>query len=134
VIDDIGKFAVGSKANFYQVQLLYDRLKGTCGIVLSGMPAFKTFMQKMCEKDVSGFRELNRRISYWMPLGPVEPKFVEAVCQLYGIDDRKAISLILNRCHNYGDVENMMDAYEKALAKITTPVNAVQLLETLNVK
>lgn len=134
VIDDIGKFAVGSKANFYQIQLLYDRLKGMCGIVLSGMPAFKSFMQKMCEKDVPGFRELNRRISYWMPLGTVEAKFVDAVCRVYGIDDRKVASFIMNRCQNYGDVENMMEAYEKALLKITTPVSALHLLESLNVK
>ena len=133
VLDDVGKFELGCKANFFQIQLLFDKTKGSCGIVLSGVPTFKKHMQKMHDKDAVGYRELMRRISYWMPLAGVEMEFIQTIAPEYQITDVKAFNYIKNKCKNYGDVENLLEAYDRAASKMTGAIDVIGLLETIHV-
>jgi hypothetical protein len=130
IIDDCGKLEMHNKC-FGIIQLLYDRLEGRCGIILAGTKRFAVYFNKMASKDVLGFRELKRRISYWQPFKDgVERKFVNAVCQRQGITQTTAIEYIATNCENYGDVAELIRNYNRF--KKIKQVNADEQLQVLS--
>lgn len=113
IIDDCGKLEFHNKC-FGIIQLLYDRLLNRCGIVLSGTKRFAVYVNKMAAKDVMGFPELKRRVSYWQPLlDGVEKKFVTTVCQKQNITQPEAIEYIVRHCANYGDVAELIRNFNR---------------------
>lgn len=121
IIDDAGKLDQHPKV-FGIIQLLYDRLNGRCGIVIAGTNRLAKYISAMADKDVMGFRELKRRITYWLPLrAEVGKKFIIAVCNRYGITLPAAIAYITSNCSNYGDVHEMIKNYNKVKAKGEIP-------------
>ncbi len=113
VIEDMGKLDQHPKC-FGIVQLLFDRLKGRCGFVIAGTHRLPTFIRKMADKDVLGFREFARRVSYWQPLvEKLEMKFINAVSAKHEITNKGAIEYIASNCTNYGDVEELIRGYNK---------------------
>lgn len=129
-IDDCGKLEAHPKC-FGIIQLIYDRLQGRLGIVLSGTKRFAVYFNKMAEKDVMGFRELKRRISYWQPLRDgVESKFIETVCQDHGITQKTAITHIMKTCNNYGDVHELIRNFNRY--KLNKTVEADEQLQVIS--
>lgn len=113
IIDDCGKLENHNKC-FGVIQLLYDRLLNRCGIVLAGTRRFAVYVDKMSSKDVLGFRELKRRISYWQPMQDgVEKKFVQTVCERQNITQKEAIDYLAQHCTNYGDVAELVRNFNK---------------------
>jgi type II secretory pathway predicted ATPase ExeA len=132
IIEDCGKLEHHNKC-FGIIQLLFDRLQNRCGIVLAGTKRFAVYFNKMAAKDVLGFRELKRRISYWQPLmDGVEKKFIQTVCQRHNITMREAVDYFLNNCTNYGDVHELIRNFNKykELKKIDTD-EQLQILSSL---
>lgn len=75
----------------------YNELDGVCGIVLSGVPAFKKRILRGCQLDKIGYKELYSRIgSRFIGLSPVKEKDVELICKANGLDDELEISSIYN--------------------------------------
>lgn len=134
IIDDCGKLEFHNKC-FGIIQLLYDRLLNRCGIVLSGTKRFAVYVNKMAAKDVMGFPELKRRVSYWQPLlDGVEKKFVSTVCQRQNITQPDAVDYIVKHCTNYGDVAELIRNFNKYReSKKVDPDEQLQVLSQLKV-
>jgi DNA transposition AAA+ family ATPase len=117
IIEDAGKLADHPKC-FGVIQLLYDKLKGRCGIVLSGTEYLHKYIMKMAAKDALGFRELKRRITYWNKLKEgVEPKFIVTIAEKLLITDKAAQDYILKNTTNYGDVSELLRTYMRAITR-----------------
>lgn len=126
LIDDIGKAKVD---DIYRiVQLIYDKCAGNSGIVMAGMPVFKKYIDKMCDKDKSGFRELSRRVRYWLELGKPSADEIEMICADFGIREKKAIGFISRTCSNFGSLREFLEeAHDQAAGQPIT----IDLLLTL---
>jgi len=82
IIDEAGKM------NHIMVLYLHDLREYTranCGIVLSGMPYFKSNLQKFTEKEKEGYAEFYRRINIWHELRGLSRKEIEVICLENGI-------------------------------------------------
>jgi plasmid maintenance system antidote protein VapI len=132
IIDDCGKLEEHSKC-FGIIQLLFDRLENRCGIILAGTKRFAVYFNKMASKDVLGFRELKRRISYWQPFKDgVEKRFIAAVCTRQNITQQTAIDYISLHCTNYGDVAELIRNYNRYKTSKTVDENEqLQVLSSL---
>jgi DNA transposition AAA+ family ATPase len=116
VIDDAGKL----KPEHYRIiQIIYDRTKDRCGIVLAGTEQLKRTIDQKAQFDVMGFRELQRRFSYWEQLQTLTQQDVLAVCRANGIDDTGAIAYLSTNVTNLANLSFMcIEARERAaLAK-----------------
>lgn len=83
IIDEAGKL------NHVMTLYLHDLreyTKENCGILLAGMPYFKTRLVKMAEKQKEGCSEFLRRINIWHELEGLNRKETEYVCRLNGIE------------------------------------------------
>lgn len=112
IIDTCGEL---NNAVYRLIQVLYDKLNGGAGIVLTGTDAFRKYINKMANKDKMGFRELRRRIEYWLPLRGIQANEIKAVCHHYGITDAEAVQYVQQVCDNYGSLKGMITAYDKAM-------------------
>ena len=113
IIDDCGKLEEHQKC-FGIIQLLFDKLENRCGMVLAGHSRFAKYFSKMSDKDAFGFRELKRRISYWLPLrAGVEASFIKVVCAEHNIVSPSGVKYIAENCMNYGDVEVLIRSFNK---------------------
>lgn len=83
IIDEAGKL------NHVMTLYLHDLreyTKENCGILLAGMPYFKTRLVKMAEKQKEGCSEFLRRINIWHELEGLNRKEVEYICRSNGIE------------------------------------------------
>lgn len=117
IIEDAGKLADHPKC-FGVIQLLFDKMIGRCGIVLSGTEYLHKYIIKMAGKDAMGFREFKRRITYWNRLKEgVEMKFIKKVCERIGITDESAMDYVAKNTSNYGDVSELLRTYTRAVSR-----------------
>ncbi len=133
LIDDVGKLP---DSCFRLIQVIYDRLKDECGMVIAGLPEFKRYVDKMAAKDKAGFPEQKRRIEYWMPLMGVPVDFVKTVCSEYEITDPACIQYIYNNSPDYGTLSNIMVNYSRAALKATKSnkdISQMALLSSLTI-
>ncbi len=106
ILDDGGKL---NDANMKLIQLIYDELEGSCGIVLAGTEDMKHYIDKMAAKGKIGFPELKRRICYWQRM--YEPSH-QAVNEILSLNDAKiadqaTLNYIMKHCaKNYGSLRN----------------------------
>ena len=85
IIDEAGKL------NHVMMLYLHDLreyTKENCGILLAGMPYFKTRLIKMAEKQKEGCSEFLRRINVWHELEGLSRKETEYICRENGIEGR----------------------------------------------
>ena len=78
IIDEAGKL------NHVMMLYLHDLreyTKENCGILLAGMPYFKTRLEKFSEKQKEGCSEFLRRINIWHELKGLSRKEIEYICQ-----------------------------------------------------
>lgn len=114
LLDDVGKL---NETCLQLIQIIYDETQGLAGIVLAGLPSFRKWFFKMAAKDKPGFRELKRRIAYWMPLNPVSKHFIAAVANEYGITEERAVEYVVKNCNDYGTFREMMENYQRGLQR-----------------
>lgn len=78
IIDEAGKL------NHVMMLYLHDLreyTKENCGILLAGMPYFKTRLEKFSEKEKEGCSEFLRRINIWHELKGLSRKEIGYICQ-----------------------------------------------------
>lgn len=83
IIDEAGKL------NHVMMLYLHDLreyTKGNCGIILAGMPYFKTRLVKFAEKQKEGCSEFLRRINVWHELTGLGRRETEYICSEEGIE------------------------------------------------
>ncbi|MCT4647600.1 MAG: AAA family ATPase [Carboxylicivirga sp.] len=84
----------------------YNELDGHCGFVLSGVPALKRRIERGCQLDKIGYKELRSRIGRkYIQLANVSENDVTAVCKANGVNDEQVINEIYNTCE--GDLRRV---------------------------
>lgn len=135
ILDDVGKLR--DKCTLL-IQVLRDSAEGNCGIVLSGTNKFQKDIFAFAEKDKLGYREIKRRIGYWLPLVGVDKKMLLEVAKDFGITDEDAIAFMQKNCKDYGTLKELMMNYERMMFKLraneeTTDLSQRELLASIHV-
>lgn len=102
IIDEAGKIP---HALFLHLHDLRERTKDKAGIVLAGMPYFKSNLQKFANRGKEGCSEFLRRINLWHELEGLSTKEAKAVSEANGINDPERLSE-LSRKRRFGDLMN----------------------------
>ncbi len=102
IIDEAGK--LGQSMILY-LQVLRDKTKENCGIILSGMPYFKENLQRLSIREKEGYAEFLRRINLWHQFEGLQPCEIEEICQASGIEEPAKIKE-LKRKRRFGDLMN----------------------------
>ena len=90
----------------------YNELDGHCGFVLSGVPALKKRIERGCQLDKIGYREIRSRIGgKFIAFPEITEQDVRAVCQANGLEDQDHINEIYNTCE--GDLRRVKREVEK---------------------
>lgn len=110
IIDQFDKLKDSSMDLFMD---FYNDIDGYCGFVLSGVPALKKRIERGCQCDRIGYRELKSRIGKkYIPLYPVKEKDVQAVCYANGVTDEQFINETYNTCEgDFRRVRRSIDQY-----------------------
>lgn len=104
IIDDAGKL---SDNIMRLIQIIYDETEFNAGIVLSGTEYLETYIAKNAQRDKRGFRELQRRISYWQGMYRPSRKEIMTFCTEHGITDANAVSYLCESA-DFGTLRNMI--------------------------
>ncbi len=103
IIDQFDKLKDGSMDLFMD---FYNDLDGHCGFVLSGVPALKKRIERGCQHDKIGYRELKSRIGRkYIRLDDISEQDVAAICNANGVTDEQVINEIYNTCE--GDLRRV---------------------------
>lgn len=108
IIDEAGKL---THSMILYLQVLRDRTCGNCGIVLAGMPYFKSNLQKNAAREKEGYAEFMRRINIWHDFIGLQSKEIEEICCMHGIKDKDKIRE-LKRQRRFGDLMNEIYLYQ----------------------
>ncbi len=92
------------------IQNLRDKTVKNCGIILGGMPYFRTNLQKFSDKGKQGVAEFMRRINIWQTLEGLSNGEVEFVCNSNGIADKEMVRE-MKRYKRFGDLQNAITLY-----------------------
>lgn len=114
IIDEAGKL---THSMILYLQVLRDKTYGNCGIVLAGMPYFKTNLQKNAAREKEGYAEFLRRINVWHDFVGLQPKEIEEICSMHGITDKDKIRE-LKRQKRFGDLMNEIYLYHIVEGKL----------------
>lgn len=117
VIDESGKLT--QNALLY-MHVLRDKTNTNCGIVLAGMPHFKTNLQKMSNKQKEGMAEFFRRVNLWHELAGLSRQEVKYVCEQYGITDEDELREFYSR-KKFGDLVNALMLHQET--NLLSPIN-----------
>jgi DNA transposition AAA+ family ATPase len=127
IIDDAGKL---NDQNMRLIQIIYDRTEGACGIVLSGTEYLKKHIEKRARVDAMGFRELKRRVGFWLTELPTpDAGTVRTFCTDFNITDENTMRWISDRATDYGTLKNILVNAEAAARKTGEPVTRAMLTE-----
>lgn len=74
------------------LHVLRDKTINNCGIVLAGMPYFKSNLIKFANKQKTGISEFLSRVMIWHELSGLKPAEIEMICAAYGIADKKEVA------------------------------------------
>ena len=111
IIDDAGKLHDNC---LRLLQLIYDETENQCGIVIAGTEKMKNNIDKFATRDKLGFKELKRRIAYWLPLSRPRENTIKHIAAHYSITDTKAISFLHKNATDYGTLRNYITNALKA--------------------
>lgn len=76
----------------YALHVLRDKTMHNCGIVLAGMPYFKSNLIKKANKQKVGISEFLNRIMIWNELKGLQGKEIEFICSENGITDKHTVA------------------------------------------
>ncbi|MEO6456541.1 MAG: AAA family ATPase [Ginsengibacter sp.] len=102
IIDEAGKIP---HTMILFLHVLRDKTIKNCGIVLGGMPYFKSNLIKFSNKEKEGYAEFLRRINMWQTLEGLSRAEINFICQEHGITDAETIREMLNK-KKFGDLYN----------------------------
>lgn len=102
IIDEAGK--IGHTMILY-LHVLRDKTSKNCGIVLAGMPYFKSNLIKFSNKQKEGYAEFNRRVNMWVELKRPTRNEVKALCEVNGIQDADTLEEMFKH-RDFGSLQN----------------------------
>jgi len=109
IIDQVDKLKDPSLDLFMD---FYNELFGSCGFVLSGVPALKKRVMRGAQRDKIGYRELWSRIGRkFISLDPLQYKDVALICLANGLNDEDKIREIFNTAE--GDLRRVRRSVEQ---------------------
>lgn len=112
ILDDCGKLNDGC---LRLIQVIFDELEGHIGLVLSGTNAFRNYINKMATKDKIGFRELKRRVGYWLPMSEVTNAIVGQIAKSYGVEETAAVVYLAGHCKDLGSLKESLLNYQRVV-------------------
>jgi DNA transposition AAA+ family ATPase len=102
IIDEASKL---TDSMLMTLHVLRDKTKHNCGILLSGMPYFKSNLIKKANKQKTGISEFLSRIMIWHELEGLRNSEIEFICGSHGITDKKEIQR-LRAFKKFRDLDN----------------------------
>ena len=102
IVDEAGKI---THTMILYLHVLRDKTYKNCGIVLGGMPYFKTNLIKFSNKEKEGYAEFYRRVNLWHSLNGLTRKEIEEVCALNGITDKDTLRELQSK-KRFGELYN----------------------------
>lgn len=102
IIDEAGKI---THTMILYLHVLRDKTKKNCGIVLGGMPYFKSNLIKFSNKQKEGYAEFLRRINIWHSLTGLSRAEVQFICSSSGITESEIIKSLMHH-KRFGDLYN----------------------------
>lgn len=102
IVDEAGKM---NHVMMLYMHDLREYTKANCGIVLAGMPYFKSNLQKYAGKEKEGCSEFLRRINLWHTLSGLNRSEIEYICREEGLTDAEHIKTFY-RYKRFGDLLN----------------------------
>jgi DNA transposition AAA+ family ATPase len=102
IIDECGKL---NNTMILYLHVLRDKTIKNCGIVLAGMPYFKTNLTKFSNKHKVGYEEFLRRVNVWHSLNGLSRNEIKTICESNGITDPDTIRE-LQPNKRFGDLYN----------------------------
>lgn len=108
IIDEAGKIV---HTMILYLHVLRDKTIKNCGIVLAGMPYFKTNLTKFSNKHKVGYEEFLRRVNVWHSLNGLSRNEIKTICESNGITDPDTIRELLPN-KRFGDLYNAILLYQ----------------------
>ena len=102
IIDEAGKII---QTMILYLHVLRDKTHKNCGIVLGGMPYFKSNLIKFSNKEKEGYAEFYRRINIWHSLKGLSRSEIMHICNESGIEDEETIKEMQGR-KKFGELYN----------------------------
>jgi len=102
IIDEAGKI---TQTIMLYLHDLRNNTNRNSGILLGGMPNFKTNLIKGSNKEKEGYAEFLRRIQVWHSLKGLSRKEIEIICRDNGITDAETIREMMPN-KRFGDLYN----------------------------
>lgn len=118
ILDDFGKVA---DRVYRMLQLIFDRTEDRAGIIIAGVSYMRNYIADSADKDKMGFKEMKRRIQFWMPVKPPTKDEVVALCETNGLSDSGAIGEVVKMITNFADVNTIIT---QAKRRATGVINA----------
>ena len=104
IIDEAGKL---THQMYLYIHVLRERTKRNCGIVLAGMPYFRTNLLKDVNRQKEGAAEFFRRVNLWTELERPTRAEIKAVCEAHGVTDSETVKE-MQRHHDFGNLTNAL--------------------------
>jgi len=108
IIDEAGKI---THTMILYLHVLRDKTIKNCGIILAGMPYFKSNLLKFSNKQKEGYAEFNRRINLWQELEGLSKAEIKSICNANGIADEEVIKEKMIGKRRFGDLMNEISLY-----------------------
>lgn len=102
IIDEASKL---TDAMVHSLHVLRDRTMRNCGMVLAGMPYFRSSLINKANRHKMGFSEFLRRIMLWHDMSGLTADEVRFVCDQNGITDAREVKALMGR-RKIGDLMN----------------------------
>lgn len=108
IIDEAGKI---THSMILYLHVLRDKTIKNCGIILGGMPYFKSTLIKNSTKQKEGYAEFYRRVNLWQSLDGLSRSEITYICQSYGINDDETLREMYSN-KKFGDLHNAIAFYK----------------------
>ncbi|MBX2916430.1 MAG: AAA family ATPase [Cyclobacteriaceae bacterium] len=109
IIDEAGKLTHNL---ILYLHVLRDKTKKNVGIVLAGMPYFKSNLVKFSNKQKEGYAEFYRRVNLWHEMEGLTRQEAEFICTQNGITEPDQVKE-LSRKKKFGDLANEILLYRE---------------------
>jgi DNA transposition AAA+ family ATPase len=109
IIDESGKLTHNV---ILYLHVLRDKTSKNAGIVLAGMPYFKSNLVKFSNKQKEGYAEFLRRVNLWHEMEGLTRQEAQFICEQNGIADAETIK-DLSRKKRFGDLANDILLYKE---------------------
>lgn len=107
IIDEAGKL---TDVMLQHLHVLRDRTMHNCGILLAGMPYFRSHLEKKALRQKVGISEFLRRVGLWHEMNGLTKAEIEFVCREHGITGKDETREFM-RYRRFGDLANAILLY-----------------------